>query len=211
MKRTLTLATVVMMTAVCAFSQSEVAKVGTSGCTLKTSQAPAVRGITLGMSVEDLLALFPGSAAEDGIRLAISKADNYPNFGVVGMDIIPSRYSTKERFAGIGHYNFVILDGRVAQYEVQYLPAPMGPTWRNVDDLIAKIADAFKVPEANNWTAQQIFNPSIKELKCDGFQLQASNVNLRGTLTVATADAPFKVQKDRLAAFEAKARRDFRP
>jgi hypothetical protein len=210
MKRILTLATVVMMTAVCAYSQSEVAKVSTSACTLKTSQAPAVRGIKLGMSVEDLLALFPGSAAEDGIRLAISKADNYPNFGVVRMDIIPSRYSTKERFAGINHYNFVILDGRVAQYEVQYLPAPQGPTWRNIDDFIARIADAFQLPAAKDWTAQA-YNPSTKELKCDGFQLWASNVNLNGRLMVATVDAPFKIQEERAAAFEAKARRDFRP
>jgi len=162
------------------------------------------------MSAEDLLALFPGSAAEDGIRLSVAKADNYPNFGVVGIDITPNRYSTKERFAGISYFNFVFLDGRVAQYEVQYLPAPNGPTWRNVDDFIVKIADAFQVPAAPNWIAHQ-YNAATKDLKCDGFQLRVSNVNLRGSLTVATFDAPFKVRQDRLAAFEEKARRDFRP
>lgn len=210
MKRILTLAAVVMMTALSAYSQTEVAKVSTLACTLKTSQAPAVRGIKLGMSAEELLALFPGSAAEDGVKLAVSKADNYPHFGVVGMDIVPSRYSTKERYAGIGYFNFVILDGRVAQYQVHYLPAPQGPTWRNIDDFIAKIAEAFQVPAAQYWTGHE-YNPGTKDLKCDGFQLRASNVNLKGSLTLATVDAPFKVQKDRLAAFEAKARRDFRP
>jgi hypothetical protein len=181
-----------------------------SQCSLKLAQAPAVRGIKLGMSAEDLLALFPGSAGEDGIRLSVAKADNYPNFGVVGIDITPNRYSTKERFAGISYFNFVFLDGRVAQSEVQYLPAPNGPTWRNVDDFIAKIADAFHVPAAQHWTGHE-YNPSTKDLKCDGFQLRVSNVNLRGSLTVATFDAPFKVRQDRLAAFEEKARRDFRP
>lgn len=210
MKRILTLASVVMMTAVCAYSQSEVAKVSTSACTLKTSQAPAVRGIKLGMSVEEMLALFPGSAAEDGIKLAVSKADNSPHFGVVGIDIVPSRYSTKERFAGIGNYNFVFLDGRVAQYEVYYQGPPNGPTWRNIDDFIARIADAFQLPAAKDWTALA-YNPLTKELKCDGFQLWASNATLNGRLMVATVDAPFKIQKERAAAFEEKARRAFRP
>jgi hypothetical protein len=209
MKRILTLVTVVMMTAVFAYSQTEVAKVSTPACTLKASQAPAVRGIQLGMSVEVLMALFPGRAGEAG-AVPASKADNSPYFGVVGIDIVPSYYSTKERFAGIGYFNFVFLDGRVAQYEVYYQGPPNGATWRNIDDFIARIADAFQVPAAKDWTAQA-YNPSTKELKCDGFQLWASNVNLNGRLRVATVDAPFKIQKERAAAFEEKARRAFRP
>lgn len=210
MKRILTVATVVIATALSAYSQTEVAKVSPPACTLKPTQAPAVRGIKLGMSVEDLLALFPGSASEDGIRLSVSKADNYPNFGVVGIDIIPNRYTSKERFAGIGYFNFVFLDGRVAQYQVDYNGAPNGPTWRHIDDFIAKIAEAFHLPAASNWVPHE-YNSSTKDLKCDGFQMRVSNVNLRGSLTVATLDAPFKVREQRLATFEAKARRDFRP
>lgn len=208
MKKILTVATLIV-TALSAYSQTPIAKVSPP-CTLKVSQAPAVRGIKLGMPAEDLLTLFPGSAGEDGIKASVSLADKYPNFGVVGMDIVPSRYSTRERYAGVGTFNFVLLDGRVAQYEVQYLSAPSGPTWRNIDDFIAKIADAFNVPAAKSWTAHQ-YNPTVKELKCDGFQLQASNVNLRGSLTVATFDAPFKTRQERMAAFEEKARREFRP
>jgi hypothetical protein len=180
-----------------------------SQCSLKLAQSPSVRGIKLGVTAEDLLALFPGRASEYG-AMSVSQADNFPHFGVIGFDIVPSRYSTKERFAGIGYFNFVILDGRVAQFEVHYQGPPNGATWRNIDDFIAKIADAFQVPAAKNWTANQSI-PSTKELKCDGFQMRASNVNLHGSLTVATVDAPFKVQKERLAAFEEKARRDFRP
>lgn len=209
MKKVLTVATVVIMAALSAHGQTRVEKATIQPCELK--QAPAVRGIRLGMTTEDLLALFPGSASENGISQAVAKAANYPNFGVTGMQINPSHYSTKERFAGIGYLNFLILDGRLAQFEVNYLgPAPYGPTWRNIDDFITKITDAFELPAAKNWTAQA-YNPSTKELKCDGFQLSASNVNLRGSFTVATIDAPFKVQQQRLATFEEKARRDFRP
>ncbi|HEV2903737.1 MAG TPA: hypothetical protein VGW32_01750 [Pyrinomonadaceae bacterium] len=181
-----------------------------SQCSLKLAQSPSVRGIKLGMSVENLLAFFPGSASEDGIKLSASQAANFPHFGVVGFGVFPSRYSTKERFAGIDTLNFVILDGRLAQFEVQYLRPPNGANWRNIDDFIAKITDAFQVPASKNWTAHQS-NPSTKELKCDGFQLRASNVNLTGSLTVATVDAPFQIRKERSAAFEERARRDFRP
>jgi hypothetical protein len=181
-----------------------------SQCSLKPAQSPSVRGIKLGMSVEDLLALFPGSAGEDGIKLSASETANFPHFGVVNFGVFPSRYSTRERFAGIGILNFVVLDGRLAQFEVQYLGLPNGANWRNLDDFIAKISDAFQVPASKNWTAHQ-YNPSMKELRCDGFQLQASNVNLTGTLTVATANAPFQIKKERAAAFEEKARREFRP
>ena len=210
MKRILTVATVVIVTAFSAYSQTEIAKVNAPACTLKPSQAPAVRGIKVGMTVEDLLALFPGSAAEEGVKLTISKADNYPNFGVMRMDIAPNRYATKERFAGIAYFNFVILDGRVAQYQVDYSGAPNGPTWLYIDDFIAKIAEALHLPASPNWIPHEQ-NSSTKELRCDGFQIRVSNVSLRGSLTVATVDAPFKIQKERLAAFEAKGRRDFRP
>lgn len=209
MKRILTVVTVVIMTALSAYSQPQAANSGQAPCRLKTSQAPAVRGIRLGMTAEELHALFPESPAENLVR-SVSKAADYPHFGVAGFNINPSHYSTKERFTGIGSFNFVLLDGRLAQYEVHYRVAPDGPTWRNVDDFIAKIADAFELPAAKNWLTFP-HTTSTKALTCDGFQMEASNVNLRGSLKLATVDTPFKVQQQRLAAFEEKARHDFRP
>lgn len=210
MKKILTVATVVIMTALSAYAQTRGGNLSVTPCTLKASQAPEVRGIKLGMTAEDLLALFPGSVSEAGISQAVSKAPNFPSFGVVGLDIVPSRYSTKDRFAGIGYFNFVVLDGRLAQYEVQYQGAPNGPTWRNLDDFVGKIADAFQLPAPNNWT-MNAYGASSKDLQCDGFKVRASNVNLSGYLRVSTAEAPLQVQQQRLAVFEEKARREFKP
>jgi len=102
------------------------------------------------------------------------------------------------------------VDGRVSQYEVQYLPPPTGPKWTRPDDFVTKIADAFKLPPVVNWTT----DPNIaswKILKCDGFQLKASTMNFRGSLTVSTIEAPWTIQQQRQAAFEENIRRDFKP
>lgn len=153
---------------------------------------------------------FPGSAEKDEIKSAIAKAEGYPNFGIVSIFVGPREYSTKDRFAGIADFRFVFFDGRVDQYEVEYESPPDGPTWRRVDDWVTKLVDAFALPAATDWTVDQNIS-SRKSLKCDGFQLQASNMNLRGNLTVSTLDPPYKKQQERRAAFEEKIRREFKP
>ena len=179
-------------------------------CTLKPAQAPVIRGVKLGMKTEEMLALFPGSSDQDGIKSAISKPEGYPHFGVIGISITPSVYSTKERFAGIADYNFLLVDGHVGQYQVDYLPPPAGPKWTRPEDFVAKIIEAYKLPPVANWTT----DPSIgfwRILKCDGFQLRASTMNFQGSLIVSTTEAPWTLQQQRQAAFEESIRRDFKP
>jgi hypothetical protein len=203
MKRMLS-ATIIILAAVTIYSQTPAA------CTLKPAQAPVVRGLKLGMKTEEMLALFPGSSDQDDIKSAVSKPEGYPHFGVVEISISPRTYSTKERFTGIAVYNFVLVDGHVGQYQVDYLLPPAGPRWTRTDDFVAKIVEAYKLPPVANWTT----DPNIgfwKTLKCDGFQLKASTMNFQGSLTVSTTDAPRTIQQQRQAAFEESIRRDFKP
>jgi hypothetical protein len=209
MKR-IVLAVICALTAVSAYGQTQTTPPGMSPCTLAAAKAPAIRGVKLGMKIDDVLAMFPGSAEKDEIKSAIAKADGYPNFGIVSIYVRPREYSTKDRFAGIADFRFVFFDGRVDQYEVQYDSPPGGPAWRRVDDWVAKLVDAFGLPAATDWTVDQNLSWQ-KNLKCDGFQLQASILNFRGNLTVSTLDPPYQKQQERLAAFEEKIRRDFKP
>jgi len=210
MKQLFLTVAVYTLTALSTYGQTPTAPPTTSPCTLKIAQAPAVRGVKLGMKIDEVLALFPGSAENDGIKLSIRKPDDYPNLGVVGITVFPSQYSTKDRFAGIGGFNFLFLDGRIAEYEVGYQGPPGGPTWPRVDDFIAKLADTFGLPPATDWIANQNLS-SHKTLKCDGFQLQASAAGSAGRLTVSTPDLPHKKQQERRATFEEKLRREFKP
>jgi hypothetical protein len=179
-------------------------------CSLKVAQAPAVRGIKLGMKTADVLALFPGSADQEDIQRVLSEVEGYPAFGVVSLNISPSRYSTKEHFSGIATYSFVFVDGRVTQYEVQYVPPPFGAKWQRPDDFVSKIAEAYKLPAPANWTVDQ-YNYAWKTLQCDGFQVKASTMNFQGVLTVATSETPWVTKQHRQAEFEENIRREFRP
>ena len=210
MKRIFLTAAIFALAVLPAYGQTQTTPPGKSPCTLAAARAPAIRGVKLGMKIDDVLALFPGSAEKDEIKSVIAKADGYPNFGIVSIFVGPGEYSTKDRFAGIAAFRFVFFDGRVNQYEVEYESPPGGPAWRRVDDWVTKLVDAFGLPAVTDWTVDQDI-PSRKSLKCDGFQLQASNLNFRGNLTVSTLDPPYKKQQERQAAFEEKMRREFKP
>jgi len=204
------LAGIYTIIATSAYGQTQTTPPAISPCTLAAAKAPAIRGVKLGMKIDDVLVLFPGSAENDEIKSAIAKADGYPNFGIVNIFVGPREYSTKDRFAGIADFRFVFFDGRVDQYEVEYESPPNGPAWRRVDDWVTKLVDAFGLPAATDWTVDQNIS-SRKSLKCDGFQLQASNLNFRGNLRVSTLDPPYKKQQERRAAYEEKLRREFKP
>jgi hypothetical protein len=181
-----------------------------SQCSLKLAQSPAVRGIKLGMKTADVLAMFPGSADQDGIRNALSKVEGYPHFGVISINISPSMYSTKERFSGIVDYSLLFVDGGVGEYRVQYIPPPSGPKWQRVDDFVTRVAEAYNLPSAASWAADSNINYE-KTLKCDGFQVKASTLMYQGILTVSKTEAPWRIQLERRAAFEENIRREFKP
>jgi hypothetical protein len=71
-----------------------------------------VRGIKLGMTIDEVFAVFPGGANDDGIKLDIARADGYPRFGMADMVFNPQNYSTRDRFTGIDSLSFIFFDGR---------------------------------------------------------------------------------------------------
>ena len=51
-------------------------------CSLSLSQAPAIRGIRLGMKPDEWLKLFPGSAQDERMKAILDKPPTYPEYGV---------------------------------------------------------------------------------------------------------------------------------
>src|SRR5437660_12601337 len=96
-------------------------------CSLTQAGAPEIKGLRLGMTPEQVLALFPGSGedAELRSRLAIPPS----KFGVSSFVIRPDKYQSKETFAGISQITFTLLDGRVSTFSAGY----NGPEWSHVD------------------------------------------------------------------------------
>lgn len=203
------LATLCVLTPVATYGQTTTLQ-AKSSCTLSIAKAPEIRGVKLGMKIDEVLALFPGSAENEYIKPAIGEADKFPRFGLVRIVVTPESYPTRDRFAGITMFEFTFFDGRVREYDVQYASPPSAPSWKNVDEWITKLADTFKLPPATDWAPEPNLT-SQKSLKCDGFQLKAANVNLRGQLSVSILDSPLKAQQERRAAYEERLRKEFEP
>lgn len=211
MKRILLPAAVISLTMFPIYGQTQNPQPSNSPCTLTVAKSPAIRGVKLGMKIEDVLAMFPGSTEDTQIKSSIDKANVFPNFGIVEIYLRPTTYSTRDRYRGIGAYLFGTMDGQIVSYTVEYRQPPDGPNWRRIDDFIAKIAESFHLPPAADWTVDQTAQHR-KTLKCDGFELQASNLNFSGSLTVSsTINPPYKTKQQRREAFEEKLRREFKP
>jgi hypothetical protein len=207
MKRIL-LAAICALAAVSAYGQTQTAPPVTTPCTLKVAQAPAIRGVKLGMKIAEVLALFPGGAEKDEIKSKIVNLDGFPNFGVTDIFIFPQDYSTRNRFAGISSFHFVFLDGRVARNEVGYQPPP---AWRSIDDFVGRLSDSFRL-QATTWEKDKK-HPDGKTLKCDGFQLEAIILDsgAGAGLTVSTSELPYEKREERWKALNEKMQREFKP
>ena len=200
--------TVLLAVAVCCYSQPPAPQ--STKCSVEPAQSPVIRGIKLGMKLDDVLALFPGSREDQYIKNEIANVGFYsgmktlPRFGVVNFGVLPAKYSTKNRFAGIETFYFTFLDDHLVNYQVEYRQPP----WPRVDEFIEKIAGAFNLPPADKWSTE---NPVRKNLACDGFTVQAYTQDGRANLIIKTGDDPIAIQRERRAAAEAQARREFRP
>jgi hypothetical protein len=171
-------------------------------CTVKV--APVIRGIKLGMTTDEVLAMFPGSRENEMVKNALTAGESYGSFGLTGLLVFPDQYPGKERFNGISSATFTFIDGRLLQYSVVY----DRPPWPHAVDFINKIAAAFKLPPAENWTNDQ---GGYKALSCDGFRVRTYVSNPGASISVMASEDPFKIQTERRAKFEEKARQEFRP
>src|ERR1044071_5394899 len=111
-------------------------------CSLNTGQAPVISGVRLGMTAEQVLALFPGSGEDPEVRSGVS---NVTKFGVSSFAIKPDKYRSKEKFAGVSQISFNLLDGRVSVVNVNYA----GPEFPHVDNFVAKVAEETGLPAAD--------------------------------------------------------------
>ncbi len=151
---------------------------GQANCTLTIAQAPVVSGVKLGMTPEQVLALFPGSREDKEVSGSLARPAS--KFGVSTFMIRPERYASKARFAGVSQVSFTLFDGRVSTFNIGYT----GPEWKHVDEFVTKFADATKLPAADSWEAQVGMDSQLKILKCKEFEVsvfaggrQAQNIN----------------------------------
>ena len=135
-------------------------------CSLTAAQAPGVGDLKLGMTVEQVLALFPGSGEDPEVRSSVARPAS--PLGVSEFIIRPDRYRSKEKFAGVSQISFTLLDGRVSSLSVGY----NGPEWPHVDKFVAKIVEGTDLPAADAWEAYAGQDNQLKVLKCMDFEIR---------------------------------------
>ena len=175
-------------------------------CKLTLAQAPAIRGLRLGMASDELFAIFLGNEREEFDRAQkLKSAELPPNYGYTYFDISPSRYPTKDRFMGIGRFRFNLFDKKVVYIGADYTNTPQ---FDRTGQLMEIITRQFGLPEFKDWPGNEYWNGT--SLSCEGFTFQVSG--LSGAFFIGLTDPTYKkTMEDRGQADRAKTREGFKP
>lgn len=192
-----------------AFSQSVNQQTSSSKCNLTLANSPAIRGLRLGMTAEELMALFPGSAESNEVKNELALANNYPAFGVTRLSFASWQYPSafKERFAGIESVLVTLLDKRVTEFTVQYSSpssSKMGVNWHGTEEFIARLSENFHLPPASYW---ELRSPGT--LSCNGFEISVWGDS--GGRIMLRDNSYLEQVKERQMADDERRRREFKP
>ena len=135
-------------------------------CQLTLAQAPVLSGLKLGMTPDQILALFPGSKDDPEVRSSLARPPS--QFGVSSFVIRPDRYESKEKFKGISQITFTLLDGHVSNFTIGY----NGPEYSHVDKFVAKFVEGTSLPAADQWEAYVGMDNQLKILKCSEIEIR---------------------------------------
>lgn len=149
---------------------------GKTPCTITLERAPDINGIRLGMTPDQVLALFPGSKTDPEVQNYLSRPPS--QFGVSELAIKPAKFESKEKFVGINQITFSLLDGRVSTFTVNY----GGPEYADVDKFVAKFLVGKSLPAVEQWEAYPGMETQLKTLKCDGFEVRVNAAGSGGNL-----------------------------
>jgi hypothetical protein len=164
-------------------------------CSLNAAQVTGIGALRLGMTPEQVLALFPGSGEDPEVRSSLSRPAS--PLGVSSFTIRPSRYQSKEKFAGVRQILFNLLDGRVSTFTLSY----DGPEWSHVDKFVAKVIEGTNLPPAEEWEAYPGMETQLKFLTCEDFEIRVFAGGQGGNLN-------YVLMNDLVAARTLKERRD---
>jgi len=175
-------------------------------CKLTLAQAPVIRGLRLGMTSDELFAIFQASERQEFDRAQqLKSAELPPNYGYTSFQFSPYNYATKDRFTGIGNLNFGLFDRKVVSIGANYSNAPQ---FDRPGQLMEIITRQFGLPEFKDWPNynEYVSNPS---LSCEGFTFQVDGYS--GSFSIRLTDPTFeKIMEDRKQTDRAKKREGFK-
>ena len=164
------------------------------------------------MTAEEVFSHFPGSNEDSFNKRAVESAARPPNYGLARIGFQRSLYPSpaNEKLTGVDSISMTLFDDHVTDLHVQYAGPgsySRGPSWPNIDDFIAKLSEAFGLPEPKYWMDK---GPLSKAINCSGFEIEATDVNGQGSVRIHN-DAYLNTVRQRAMADEETRRREFKP
>ena len=175
------------------------------GCSLTEAGSPSIRGLRLGMTTQQLLALFPASTKRREMKDALERAKAATGNEAVYLSFDPATDAGKGQFADVGSVSAGLNRGKVIDLDIQYA----GPSWGSIDEWVAKLSEAFRLPGAQSWGVGPNETPN-KVLKCDGIEIEATVEGGGGSVRMRNSEF-FREIEGRANAADEKRRRDFKP
>jgi hypothetical protein len=177
-----------------------------SGCSLTEATSPKIRGLRLGMTTQELLALFPGSTKRKEVKDALEKAKATASGDeAVYLGFDPATDAGKGEFVDVASVSAGLHKGKVMDLAIQYVGAPFA----TIDEWVAKVSEAFQLPGAQSWKAGPNETPN-RVLRCDGIEIEAAIQGGGGSVRLRNTEL-FRGIEERAKAAEEKRRRAFKP
>lgn len=174
-------------------------------CNLTEATSPNVRGIQLGMSTQQLLAMFPGIRKTKELKESIDKANSATSSEVTFFGFDTATEGDAKLFAGVDSIAAGIYKARLVDFSVQYT----GATWKTVDAWIAKLSESFKLPSAASWVTGPNEAPN-KVLVCNGILIEAATQDGSASIRVRNTEYVKDID-ERAKAADEKKRQDTKP
>lgn len=168
-------------------------------CTLNLTQAPEIKSLKLGMTTDEVLAVFPGSKDDPEMRTQLSRPPT--QFGATELAIRPHVLATQPDFSGLSRITFSLLDGRVSSLSVHY----NGPQWPHVDKFVEKLVGEMNLPPSEQWEAYAGQDTQLKTLTCADFSIRVNAAGEGGNLnyvSMTDLEAEKKLRERRRKARE---------
>jgi len=176
-----------------------------SNCALTAANSPTVRNIRLGMSLQQVLALFPSGSKRKEIRDAVDRAKAATINEAVYLMFESANEGSSERFAGVDTVLVGVYKGQVVDFNVSYV----GPTWRTVDEWVERVRQTWGLPGVQAWEVGSSENPN-KILKCQGVEIEAGIQGGGGTIRIRNTGYNKGIEDNKEAGEERK-RQQFKP
>jgi hypothetical protein len=179
----------------------------TETCSIKLDQAPSLRGIKLGMSLNQVLDLIPGSREDSNITGFLETARRrHPAAPPekIRLTFSASSYQSLPMFNNLLNITVQTFDDRVTDLSVGYAYPP----WERVDDFVAKVAESLNLPGVKEW---EHVDSRTNKLKCQDFEVRVYADNgLNSSVTLSDLTAGRKIAERKKAVIE-KTRKEFKP